>query len=109
MMGWTDDDTNGVTYAPNQYKPVYACIIVSFTSTDRRLIAPKVKINSKDVFATLKTSSGEGQLAGSCYTAAVTLGDSDTVIRTPRFLIDKAKKVTIGGQEITAQEFTATV
>lgn len=107
MMGWTDDDTNGVTYAPNQYKPVYTCIIVSFTSANRMLIAPRVKINSKDVFATLKTSSGEGRLAGTCYTAPVTLNDGTTIVRTPRFLIDKGKKVTIGGQEITAKEFTA--
>lgn len=106
MMGWTDDEENGITYAPSTYKPLYACILVSFTSTDRMLIAPKVKINSKDVFSTLKTGSGEGQLAGTCYTTTVTI--AETPVTTPRFLLNSGKSVTIGGQQITNQEFVAT-
>lgn len=107
MMGWTQDEVNGVTYAPSTYKPLYACILVSFTSTDKMLVAPKVKINSKDVFSTLKTGSGEGQLAGTCYSTTVTVDDSP--IKTPRFLLNTGKSVTIGGQEITNKELTATV
>lgn len=107
MMGWTDDTENGITYSPSTYKPLYVCILVSFTSTDRMLIAPKVKINSKDVFSTLKTGSGEGQLAGTCYTTTVEV--AETPIKTPRFLLDSSKSVTIGGQQITNKEFVATV
>lgn len=107
MMGWTDDEENGITYAPSTYKPLYACILVSFTSTDRMLIAPKVKINSKDVFSTLKTGSGEGQLAGTCYATTVTI--AETSVTTPRFLLGSGKSATIGGQQITNQEFVATV
>lgn len=107
MMGWTQDEENGVTYAPSTYKPLYACILVSFTSTDKMLVAPRVKINSKDVFATLKTSSGEGQLSGTCYSASVTAGEQE--IKTPRFLLDTTKTVTIGGQEIKNEELTASV
>lgn len=106
MMGWTQDDVNGVVYAPSTYKPLYACILVSFTSTDKMLVAPKVKINSKDVFSTLKTGSGEGQLAGTCYSANVTVGDAP--VKTPRFLLDTTKSVTIGGQLIENKEYTAT-
>lgn len=104
MMGWTDDDTNGVTYAPATYKPLYVCILVTFTSTERMLVAPKVKINSKDVFSTLKTGSGEGQLSGTCYSATVTAGESP--IQTPRFLLGKGKSVTIGTQTIENKEYT---
>lgn len=107
MMGWTEDDVNGVTYAPSAYKPLYACLLVTFTSTDKMLVAPRVKINSKDVFATLKTSSGEGQLAGTCYSASVGVGDG--TVKTPRFLLDTGKSVTIGGQQITNEELTASV
>lgn len=107
MMGWTDDEENGITYAPSTYKPLYACILVSFTSTSRMLIAPKVKINSKDVFSTLKTGSGEGQLAGTCYTTTVTI--AETPVNTPRFLLNSGKSATIGGQQITNQEFVATI
>lgn len=105
MMGWTDDETNGITYAPNKYKPLYACILVSFTSTDLMLVAPKVKINSKDVISTLKTGSGECQLAGTCYSAKVTAGESEVI--TPRFMLVTGKSVTIGGQEITNKEYVA--
>lgn len=107
MMGWTQDEVNGVTYAPSTYKPLYVCLLVTFTSTDKMLVAPRVKINSKDVFATLKTSSGEGQLSGTCYSASVTVGDSP--VKTPRLLLDASKSVTVGGQEITNEEFTETV
>lgn len=107
MMGWTQDETNGVTYAPSTYKPLYVCILVTFTSTDKMLVAPRVKVNSKDVFATLKTSSGEGQLSGTCYSANVTVGGK--AVKTPRFLLDASKSVTIGGQEITNEELTASV
>lgn len=107
MMGWTQDEVNGITYAPSTYKPLYVCLLVSFTSTDKMLVAPRVKINSKDVFATLKTSSGEGQLSGTCYSANITVGDNP--VKTPRLLLDSGKSVTIGGQQITNQELTATV
>lgn len=107
MMGWTDDDTNGITYAPSTYKPLYVCILVSFTSTDRMLVAPKVKINSKDVFSTLKTGSGEGQLAGTCYSTSVTAGGK--AVSTPRFMLASGKSVTVGGQEVTNEELTESV
>lgn len=82
MMSWVvgASDTT-VSYAPTSYKPKWCMIIFAFNSTDKCFVAPKVKLNSKIVIASLKTSSGQIDIAGTAYAGKLTV-DSAAVETT---------------------------
>ena len=90
MMGWTTGTTdNDVVYAPVSYKPLYAMLIIGFTSTTDCLVAPKLKLNTKMVVASLKTSSGEVQITGTAYAGKLTIDSGQ--VETPSAFVPEAK------------------
>lgn len=94
MMSWvigTTDTT--VAYAPTAYKPKWCMIIFAFNSTDKCFVAPKVKLNSKIVIASLKTSSGELQIAGTAYAGKLTI--DSTSVETPLASVPDGKLTTV--------------
>lgn len=94
MMSWvvgTTDTT--VSYAPTSYKPKWCMIIFAFNSTDKCFVAPKVKLNSKIVIASLKTSSGEVQIAGTAYAGKLTI--DSTTVETPLASVSDDKLTTV--------------
>lgn len=60
--------------APLNYQDLWCAIVVKFSN--RFVLMPKVKMNSKAVLATLKTGYGEGQLAGTAYAGYVAFTNS---------------------------------
>lgn len=69
IYGWEVDGDN--VYAPTGYKDTYCVIEIGFKNEDVVVVAPKVKLNSKATIANLKTGTGEGNLAGTAYSALV--------------------------------------
>lgn len=69
IYGWTVDGNN--VYAPTGYKDTYCVIEIGFKNENVVVVAPKVKLNSKATIANLKTGTGEGNLAGTAYSAVI--------------------------------------
>lgn len=94
MMSWVVGETDTtVSYAPTSYKPKWCMIIFAFNSTDKCFVAPKVKLNSKIVIASLKTSSGELQIAGTAYAGKLTI--DSTTVETPLASVSDDKLTTV--------------
>lgn len=94
MMSWVVGSTDTtVAYAPTAYKPKWCMIIFAFNSTDKCFVAPKVKLNSKIVIASLKTSSGELQIAGTAYAGKLTI--DSTSVETPLASVPDGKLTTV--------------
>ena len=94
MMSWvvgTTDTT--VSYAPTSYKPKWCMIIFAFNSTNKCFVAPKVKLNSKVVIASLKTSSGQIDIAGTAYAGKLTI--DSTTVETPLASVPDDKLETV--------------
>lgn len=89
MFGWTTND-KGVVYAPNGYKDLYAVLEVGFKNEDVVVVVPKLKLNAKAVISTMKTGTGEGMLAGTCYNAKLTTDNDSTGAETPMAIISTA-------------------
>ena len=78
FMGWVkggSSDTD-VYYAPSSYQPLYCLAVLKFNGTDKCLVLPKIKLNSKFILASLKTSSGQIDLAGTAVSGKLTIGSS---------------------------------
>jgi hypothetical protein len=103
LFGWSVG-ASGTIYAPNSYKDLYAVVEVGFKNSDVAVVVPKLKLNSKAVISTLKTGSGEGQLAGTAYDAALKVGEDESTT-TPMAFVAVADGVTY---EITVGSKTAT-
>jgi hypothetical protein len=69
IFGWESTATG--VYAPVAYTSKYAAIEVGFHDGSFVVVAPKVKLNSKATLASLKTSTGECNLAGTAYSSEV--------------------------------------
>lgn len=94
MMSWvvgTTDTT--VSYAPTSYKPKWCMFIFAFNSTNKCFVAPKVKLNSKVVIASLKTSSGQIDIAGTAYAGKLTI--DSTTVETPLASVSDDKLETV--------------
>lgn len=81
LFGWKLEGGN--VYAPSSYKDLYVALEVGFKNEGIAVVVPKLKLNSKAVISTLKTGTGECQLAGTAYEA--TLND----VKTPMALISR--------------------
>lgn len=90
MFGWKELGTSGLV-APNAYKDLYAVVEVGFKNEDTVVVVPKLKLNSKAIISTLKTGTGEGNLAGTAYNA--TLGIGSDSAETPMAFIKKSNDV----------------
>lgn len=94
LIGWTQGSTDeDVAYAPVAYKPLYCMAIIAFQSTTKCIVVPKLKLNTKLVIASLKTSSGECQIAGTAYAGKLTI-DSKPV-DTPVASVPEEKLQTV--------------
>jgi hypothetical protein len=98
LFGWTN--TSGNMYAPSAYKDLFVTLEVGFKNENVAVVVPKLKLNSKAVISTLKTGTGECQLAGTAYEAI--LNDQ----KTPMALI--ARTLGTDGQ-ITEATYTVTI
>lgn len=104
IFGWIEGDKSKAIYAPNAYKDIYALVEVGFTNEDVVLVVPKLKLNSKAVVSTLKTGTGEGQLAGTAYAAKIAAGQDTDATETPMGIIPETAatyKVTVGSGTAT--------
>jgi hypothetical protein len=72
IMGWEADGDD--VYAPSAYKDIYALVEIGFRNEDMVLVAPKVKLNSRAIFESMKTGTGTVNLAGTAYSADITKG-----------------------------------
>lgn len=72
IMGWTSHGKD--IYAPSAYKDIYVLIEVGFRNEDMVLVAPKVKLNSRAIFESMKTRAGTVNLSGTAYSADITKG-----------------------------------
>jgi hypothetical protein len=68
-----------------------------FNSTEDIIVLPKVKLNSKAVFASLKTDAARGNIAGTCYSAYVTAGGKTK--KTDMTIVSEANK---GAYQVSA-------
>ena len=100
IFGWKKD-TKGV-YAPTGYKDLYATIEVGFRNEDVVVVAPKIKMNSKATIGTLKTGTGEGQLAGTAYAAKV--NNNDTTLCMLASTDETPAAYTVGAKNFKAKE-----
>ena len=100
IFGWKKD-TKGV-YAPTGYKDLYATIEVGFRNEDVVVVAPKIKMNSKATIGTLKTGTGEGQLAGTAYAAKV--NNNDTTLCMLTSTDETPAAYTVGAKSFKAKE-----
>ena len=75
ILGWEKDGND--VYAPTGYKDIYALIEIGFRNEDRVLVAPKVKLNSKATFGSMKTGTGTCNLAGTAYKSEITKGSKN--------------------------------
>lgn len=92
IFGWKELGT--ALIAPNAYKDLYAVVEVGFNGEDTVLVVPKLKLNSKAVISTLKTGTGEGQLAGTAYSVDFAVGeDSES---TPMAFVPKDTTYKVG-------------
>lgn len=87
IMGWTVNSTNGVMYAPNSYKSIYAVLEVGFQNEDVVVVVPKLKLNSKAIISTMKTGTAEGNLAGTAYNAHLSTNMDTEGAETPMAMI----------------------
>lgn len=94
IAGWTIGETDtDVAYAPVSYSPLYCMAIIAFTSTPKCMVLPKLKLNTKLVIASLKTSSGECQIQGTAYAGKLTI---DSVVKeTPVASVPEEKLTTV--------------
>ena len=100
IFGWKKD-TKGV-YAPTGYKDLYATIEVGFRNEDVVVVAPKIKMNSKATIGTLKTGTGEGQLAGTAYASSV--NGNDTTLCMLTSTAERPAASTAGAKNFKAKE-----
>lgn len=87
IFGWTKG-ASGAMYAPNGYKDLYAVVEVGFKNEDIAVVVPKLKLNSKATISTLKTGTGEAQLAGTAYNAEIKVA-SDEAVNAPMVFVSR--------------------
>lgn len=66
-----------IVYSPDSYSDVYATIAITFEDGNSPIIVlPKVLMSSKATIASLKTSTAEATLSGTCLSAYIGYGTS---------------------------------
>ena len=65
------------------------------------VVAPKIKMNSKATIGTLKTGTGEGQLAGTAYAAMV--NNNDTTLCMLTSTAESPAAYTVGAKNFKAK------
>lgn len=96
LFGWdkgkdgTETKESVIQYAPTGYKEFYAAIELGFNSSDKVVVLPKVRLDSKVALASMKTDISRATITGSCYEAYITVDgneyQSDMFITTARLI-----------------------
>lgn len=76
MFGWETTEV-GDAFAPIAYKDLYCKIVMEFNSTEDIVVLPKVKMNSKAAWASMKTDVSRDTINGTCYSAYVKAGNTE--------------------------------
>lgn len=98
IFGW--QEIGGALAAPSSYKDLYAVVEVGFKNESTVVVVPKLKLNSKAIISTLKTGTGEGQIAGTAYDSDITVGGTEG--RSPMlFLPESVEEYTILGKKFS--------
>lgn len=100
MFGW--QEVGDALVAPASYKDLYAVVEIGFKNEDVAVVVPKLKLNSKAIISTLKTGTGEGNLAGTAYNAELTVGENKA--ETPMAFVKKETAYTILGEAFKVGE-----
>lgn len=104
IFGWTKG-ASGAMYAPNGYKDLYAVVEVGFKNEGVAVVVPKLKLNSKATISTLKTGTGEAQLAGTAYNAEIKVGEDSPVSAPMAFVLRGESEATysimVGEDEVS--------
>ena len=84
IMGFQEDTSSKILYAPASYKDMYAEIRIVF-SNDDALVLPKVRLNNKIVAETLKTGLVQATIAGTAFSKEVTINSEPA--QTPFYIV----------------------
>lgn len=84
IMGFKEDTSSKILYAPASYKDLYAEIRLVFSNGDA-LVLPKVKLNNKIVAETLKTGLVQATIAGTAFSKEVTINSAPA--QTPFYIV----------------------
>lgn len=76
LFGWNVTD-DGDAFALSDYKELYCKVEISFNSTDDIIVLPKLRMDSKAIFTSLKNDSSRGLISGTCYPAFIRIHDSE--------------------------------
>lgn len=87
VFGWNvvagSSTTPDIVYSPDTYSDVYATIAITFEDSNSPIIVlPKVLMSSKATVASLKTSTAEAALSGTCMSAYIGYGTSSPAATT---------------------------
>lgn len=91
FLGWkevslsTTGTASPAIAAQNAYEDMYAEIVIGFSNAI--VVLPKVHLNSKAVFSSLKSGAAEAQIAGTCLTAYVKFSGYNKSAATPVALL----------------------
>lgn len=96
MCGWDEDAATKSYLAPNAYKPLWVMVEATFNSNDDKVVMTKVKLNPKEIWASLKTSSGQIDFTGTGYANDVKVGTKTGV--TPIVVTTATQAVQVGSQ-----------
>ena len=91
MFGWETTEV-GDAFAPIAYKDLYCKIVMEFNSTEDIVVLPKVKMNSKAAWASMKTDVSRDTINGTCYSAYVKAGNTEKL--TDLAIVAKANVAT---------------
>ena len=91
IFGW-DTTEAGDAFAPIAYKDLYCKIVMEFNSTEDIVVLPKVKMNSKAAWASMKTDVSRDTISGTCYSAYVKAGNTEKL--TDLAIVAKANVAT---------------
>ena len=87
FLGFTEDSTTHILYAPSAYKDTFAEFRLVF-GDNGSLVIPKVKLNSTIEAATLKTGMVQATIAGTAFSVEKTTTDSGKIF-TPFYAVPK--------------------
>lgn len=87
LFGWEVQGSgeSEVVYAPSGYETFFAAIELGFNSTDKVVVLPKVRLDSKVTLASMKTDIGRATISGTAYQAYAKVGSGE-VIKTDMFI-----------------------
>lgn len=106
MFGWESVGEQGSMIAPTSYKDLYVTLEIGFKNEPVVVMVPKLKLNSKAIISTLKTGTGEGNLAGTAYSESFEIGSNPAKVAPMAILQGNDAKSGTGTYKIKGKVFT---